>query len=85
MYAIRSYYGNSKQVMLTVKNFIQTIKGISAEKLIHHFAEISVDMCKKQEYLRDVDVQFFQGNVRRSMRVTLSAWDIHGIQYHVIS
>lgn len=67
-----------------MKNFIQTIKGISAEKLIHHFAEISVDMCKKQEYLRDVDVQFFQGNVRRSMRVTLSAWDIHGIQYHVI-
>ncbi len=67
-----------------MKSFIQTIKGISAEKLIHQFAEISVDMCRKQEYLREVNVQFFQGNVRRSMTVNLSAWDIHGIQYHVI-
>lgn len=67
-----------------MKNFIQTIKGISAEKLIHQFAEISVDMCKKQEYLRDIDVPIIQGNMKRIMTVQLSAWDIHGIQYHAI-
>ena len=70
--------------MTDMKNFIQTIKGISTEKLIHQFAEISIDMCKKQEYLHDIDVPIFQGFVRRVMTVKLSAWDIHGIQYHAI-
>jgi len=70
--------------MTDMKNFIQTIKGISTETLIHQFAEISIDMCKKQEYLHDIDVPIFQGFVRRVMTVKLSAWDIHGIQYHAI-
>ncbi len=67
-----------------MKKFIQTIRGISVEKLIHQFAEISVDMCKKQEYLRDIDVPIVQGNMKGIMTVQLSAWDIHGIQYHAI-
>lgn len=67
-----------------MKNFIQTIKGISAKELIYQFAEMSIDMCKKQEYLHDVDVSIIQENIRRVMTVKLSAWDIHGIQYHAI-
>lgn len=67
-----------------MKSFIQTIKGISAENLIYQFAEMSIDMCKKQEYLRGVDVPIVQGNIKRIMTVQLSAWDIHGIQYHAI-
>ncbi len=67
-----------------MKNFIQTIKGISAENLIHQFAEISVDMYNKQEYLRNVDVPVIQGDVRQIMVVQLSAWDIHAIQYYII-
>lgn len=67
-----------------MKNFIQIIKGISTEELIHQFAETSVDMYEKQEYLLDINVPIIQGNNRGVMTAQLSAWDIHGIQYHAI-
>lgn len=67
-----------------MKNFIQAIKGISAENLIYQFAELSVDMYKKQEFLHDIEVPIVQGFMRKVMIVKLSAWDIHGIQYHAI-
>lgn len=68
-----------------MKDFIRTIKNICVEDLLLQFGEISVDMFRKHEYIRNVNVPvIFNNGARKILTVQLSAWDIHSIEYYAI-
>lgn len=67
-----------------MSNFIQAIKKISTEKLIREFADISIEMYKKDNFLCNLIVPNIKRYDGKKVFTQLSPWDIHRIQYHSI-
>lgn len=72
---------NSIRRSIFMKDFITLIKRISAEWIIYNFSELSIEMFKKQEYWRDIEVPVKVNGRARTLIVKLSAWDIQNIEY----
>lgn len=64
-----------------MRDFITLIKRISPEWIIYKFSELSIDMFKKQECCRDIQVPVKIYGRQRTLVVALSAWDIQNIEY----
>ena len=64
-----------------MKDFISEIKKINTAGLIYEFSEISIEMFKKVQCWRDVEVPVLRYGKRQKMLVQLSAWDIPNIAF----
>jgi len=74
--------GFSKQIRTdTMKDFVSEIKKINTDGLIYKFSEISIDMFKKVQCWRNVEVPVVRYGKHQKILVQLSAWDIPNIAF----
>lgn len=64
-----------------MKDFISEIKKINTDGLIYKFSEISIDMFKNNQYIRNVEIPVICYGRKQKMIVQLSAWDIPNIVF----
>lgn len=64
-----------------MKDFISEIRKINTDDLIYKFSEISIDMFKRNQCLRDVEIPVVRFGRRQKLVVSLSAWDIQNIAF----
>ena len=74
--------GFSKQIRTdTMRDFISEIKKINTDGLIYKFSEISIEMFKKNQYMRKVERPVIRYGRNQKLIVQLSAWDIPNIAF----
>lgn len=64
-----------------MRDFISEIKKINTDGLIYKFSEISIEMFKKNQYMRKVERPVIRYGRNQKLIVQLSAWDIPNIAF----
>lgn len=68
-----------------MKDFVSEIKKINTDGLIYKFSEISIEMFKNNQYMREVEVPVIRYGRNQKMIVKLLAWDIPNIAFLSVS
>lgn len=64
-----------------MQDFITEIRKLPTSRVLLTLSEISIDMFRKMEYRKDIDVEVVNNGVTRRGKVALLGWDIQNIAY----